>query len=57
VLASWGVIEGWDAKQYAAYAAFLQTNMDDLLLSTTMQNIFGQARTTFWLDPREDRHR
>lgn len=50
VLASWKVIEEWDAKQYAAYAAFLQTKLDDLLLSATMQNIFGQARTTFWLD-------
>jgi hypothetical protein len=50
VLKSWEVIEGWDGKQYAAYAAFLQTNMDDLLLSATMQNIFGQARTTFRLD-------
>ena len=47
---SWDVIEGWDGKQYAAYAAFLQTKMDDLLLSTTMQNIFGQPQTTFWLD-------
>ena len=47
---SWDVIEGWDGKQYAAYAAFLQTKMDELLLSTTMQNIFGQAQTTFWLD-------
>lgn len=50
VLKSWAVINGWDGKQYAAYAAFLQTKMDDLLLSTTMQNIFGQAQTTFWLD-------
>jgi hypothetical protein len=47
VLRNWQVINSWDRKQRQAAMAPLQNKVGTLLMSPTIRNIIGQARTTF----------